>query len=156
MTSTQAAPIAQTDKLNAIMRAEVGHGAGNHVKNCNHFMPRLLQNRDIPPLCPHPHWRRARSPGTCCVTATFDPLPIFRGKEVPMNKDRVAGATKEAVGGIKEKAGKALGDTKMEVEGKAKKVEGKVQNAAGKVEDEVSDAARRADDAARRADKGRW
>jgi uncharacterized protein YjbJ (UPF0337 family) len=77
-------------------------------------------------------------------------------KEVAMNKDRVAGATKEAVGGIKEKTGKALGDTEMEVEGKAKKVEGKVQNAAGKVEDEVRDAARRAEDAARRADKGRW
>jgi uncharacterized protein YjbJ (UPF0337 family) len=66
-----------------------------------------------------------------------------------MNKDRVAGATKETVGGIKEKAGKALGVTEMEAEGKAKKVEGKIQNTAGKVEDAV-------DDAARRAEKGRW
>src|SRR5260370_7697674 len=81
---------------------------------------------------------------------------FIEGKEVAMNKDRVAGATKETVGGIKEKTGKALGDTEMEVEGKAKKVEGKVQNAAGKVEDKVRDAADRADDAARRADKGRW
>jgi uncharacterized protein YjbJ (UPF0337 family) len=44
-----------------------------------------------------------------------------------MNKDRIAGATKETVGGSKEKAGKTLGDTEMEAEGKAKKVEGKIR-----------------------------
>src|SRR5260221_6100306 len=93
---------------------------------------------------------------TVCNSDVRSHTRFLEAKEVAMNKDRVAGATKEAVGGIKEKTGKALGDTEMEVEGKAKKVEGKVQNAAGKVEDKVRDAADRAEDAARRADKGRW
>jgi uncharacterized protein YjbJ (UPF0337 family) len=66
-----------------------------------------------------------------------------------MNKDRAAGAGKEAVGGIKETAGKALGDKKMEVEGKAKKTEGKVQNAVGGPEDAAGEAVRD-------TEKGRW
>jgi uncharacterized protein YjbJ (UPF0337 family) len=66
-----------------------------------------------------------------------------------MNKDRAAGAGKEAVGGIKEKAGKAFGDKKTEMEGKAKKTEGKVQNAVGGAEDAV-------DEAVRDPEKGRW
>lgn len=62
-----------------------------------------------------------------------------------MNKDRIAGAAKEAMGGIKEKTGEAFGDRKMEAEGKVKKVEGKVQNTVGKVEDAADDAVRTAE-----------
>jgi uncharacterized protein YjbJ (UPF0337 family) len=52
-----------------------------------------------------------------------------------MDKDRVVGAAKEATGKIKETAGKAVGDKKMEAEGSAKKTEGKVQNAVGGAKD---------------------
>ena len=52
-----------------------------------------------------------------------------------MNKDRIAGAAKEAKGSIKETVGKAIGDSKLEAEGKADKVEGKIQNAIGGFKD---------------------
>jgi len=52
-----------------------------------------------------------------------------------MNKDRIAGAAKEAKGSIKETVGKAVGDAKMQSDGKADKVEGKVQNAIGGLKD---------------------
>jgi uncharacterized protein YjbJ (UPF0337 family) len=52
-----------------------------------------------------------------------------------MDKDRIEGSAKQAKGSIKEKAGKALGDAKLEGEGKADKVEGKVQNTIGGLKD---------------------
>lgn len=52
-----------------------------------------------------------------------------------MNKDRIAGAAKQAKGKVEEVVGKALGDAKMEAEGKAEKIAGKIQNAAGGVKD---------------------
>jgi uncharacterized protein YjbJ (UPF0337 family) len=58
-----------------------------------------------------------------------------------MDKDRVEGSAKQAGGTVKEAAGKALGDKKMETEGAAKKAEGKVQNAVGGVKDKVREMA---------------
>jgi uncharacterized protein YjbJ (UPF0337 family) len=52
-----------------------------------------------------------------------------------INKDRIAGAAKEAKGSIKETIGRAVGDSKLESEGKADKVEGKIQNAIGGLKD---------------------
>jgi uncharacterized protein YjbJ (UPF0337 family) len=52
-----------------------------------------------------------------------------------MDKDRIAGATKQAKGAIKEAAGKAVGDAKLTADGKSDKVEGKVQNAVGGLKD---------------------
>ena len=52
-----------------------------------------------------------------------------------MDKDRIAGAAKEAGGKIKHTAGKIAGDKKMEAEGSAKTTEGKVQNAVGGAKD---------------------
>jgi uncharacterized protein YjbJ (UPF0337 family) len=52
-----------------------------------------------------------------------------------MDKDRIAGSAKEAKGAIKEAAGKALGDAKLQADGKSDKVEGKVQNAIGGLKD---------------------
>ena len=52
-----------------------------------------------------------------------------------MDKDRVAGSAKELKGAIKEIAGKAAGDAKLEADGKADKMEGKVQNAIGGLKD---------------------
>ncbi len=57
-----------------------------------------------------------------------------------MDKDRVEGAAKTAGGKIKEAAGKALGDQKMEAEGNIKKNEGKIQNAVGGIKDTIRDA----------------
>src|SRR5579864_1152189 len=52
-----------------------------------------------------------------------------------MNKDRIAGSAKEIKGSIKEIVGKAVGDAKLESDGKADKVAGKVQNAIGGIKD---------------------
>jgi uncharacterized protein YjbJ (UPF0337 family) len=54
-----------------------------------------------------------------------------------MDKDRIKGSAKQAKGTIKEKTGKALGDTKLEGEGKADKTEGKVQNVIGGLKDSL-------------------
>jgi uncharacterized protein YjbJ (UPF0337 family) len=52
-----------------------------------------------------------------------------------MDKDRIAGAAKQAKGAIKEATGKALGDAKLTAGGKSDKVEGKIQNAIGGLKD---------------------
>jgi uncharacterized protein YjbJ (UPF0337 family) len=52
-----------------------------------------------------------------------------------MDKDRIIGSAKKIKGSVKEGVGKAVGDTKLESEGKAEKVEGKVQNAVGGLKD---------------------
>jgi uncharacterized protein YjbJ (UPF0337 family) len=54
-----------------------------------------------------------------------------------MDKDRIQGSAKQVKGKIKESVGKALGDSKMTVEGKEEKVDGKIQNAIGSIRDEV-------------------
>lgn len=57
-----------------------------------------------------------------------------------MDKDRIEGSIKQAVGGAKQVAGKLIGDKKLEAEGAADKVEGKIQNAVGGLKDTVRDA----------------
>ena len=52
-----------------------------------------------------------------------------------MDKDRIAGSAKEIKGAVRQVAGKALGDAKLEADGKADKIEGKVQNAVGGLKD---------------------
>ena len=52
-----------------------------------------------------------------------------------MDKDRIVGSAKQVKGAVKEVVGKAVGDTKLESEGKADKIEGKVQNAIGGIKD---------------------
>lgn len=56
-------------------------------------------------------------------------------KERIMDKDRVIGSAKVIKGKVKEAVGKAVGDAKLESEGKADKIEGKVQNAVGGLKD---------------------
>ncbi len=51
------------------------------------------------------------------------------------DKDRIIGSAKVVKGNVKEAAGKAVGDTKLEAQGKADKIEGKVQNAVGGIKD---------------------
>ena len=57
-----------------------------------------------------------------------------------MDKDRVVGSAKQVKGAVKQVVGKAVGDAKLQSEGKADKIEGKVQNAVGGLKDTVEDA----------------
>jgi uncharacterized protein YjbJ (UPF0337 family) len=56
-----------------------------------------------------------------------------------MNKDRVEGSANQVKGKIKEAAGKAVGDSKLQTEGVADQVKGKVQNAVGGLKDALKD-----------------
>ncbi len=49
-----------------------------------------------------------------------------------MDKDRIAGAAKQAKGAIKERAGKLSGDKKLVAEGMKDEVAGKIQSTFGK------------------------
>jgi uncharacterized protein YjbJ (UPF0337 family) len=54
-----------------------------------------------------------------------------------MDKDRVAGSAKEMKGAVKEAAGKATGDAKLQADGTSDKVAGKIQNAVGGLKDSL-------------------
>ena len=54
-----------------------------------------------------------------------------------MDKDRIKGSAEQIKGSVKEAAGKALGDKKLETEGMTDKAAGKVQNAVGGLKDAV-------------------
>jgi uncharacterized protein YjbJ (UPF0337 family) len=57
-----------------------------------------------------------------------------------MDKDRIAGSIKEAMGAAKETIGKVLGDAKLQTNGRAERGAGKIQNAVGGVTDAVKEA----------------
>jgi uncharacterized protein YjbJ (UPF0337 family) len=59
-----------------------------------------------------------------------------------MDKDRIKGSAQKAGGAIKEAAGKATGDAKLQAEGKADKAAGATRNAIGGAKDAVRDALR--------------
>jgi uncharacterized protein YjbJ (UPF0337 family) len=54
-----------------------------------------------------------------------------------MDKDRTEGSVKNIKGSIKEGVGKAVGDSKLEGEGKMDKAGGKIQNAVGGIKDAI-------------------
>ncbi|MGH6850082.1 MAG: CsbD family protein [Methylocella sp.] len=54
-----------------------------------------------------------------------------------MDKDRIEGSAQQAKGKVKETAGKAAGDTKLESEGKGDKAAGKIQNVLGGLKDKL-------------------
>lgn len=54
-----------------------------------------------------------------------------------MDKDRIKGAAKQAKGAVKVAVGKAIGDSKLQADGRADKVKGKIQNAVGGAKDAV-------------------
>jgi uncharacterized protein YjbJ (UPF0337 family) len=62
---------------------------------------------------------------------------VFLMKGSTMDKDRLKGMAHQVKGGLKEKAGKAMGDKKVEGEGKGEKAAGKVQNTVGGVKDSL-------------------
>ena len=51
------------------------------------------------------------------------------------DKDRIEGSAKQAKGTAEEVVGRAVGDAKLQSQGKADKIEGKVQNAVGGLKD---------------------
>ena len=52
-----------------------------------------------------------------------------------MDNDRIVGSAKQIKGVVKQVVGKAVGDAKLESDGKADKIEGRVQNAVGGLKD---------------------
>ena len=54
-----------------------------------------------------------------------------------MDKDRIAGSAKVIKGKFKTAVGKAVGDVKLQTDGKADEVGGKVQNAVGGLRDSL-------------------
>ncbi|MES2895713.1 MAG: CsbD family protein [Pseudomonadota bacterium] len=57
-----------------------------------------------------------------------------------MHKDTIKGAAKDAAGSIKQAAGKATGNERLEAEGAADRVAGKVQKGVGNLKDAARDA----------------
>jgi uncharacterized protein YjbJ (UPF0337 family) len=60
-----------------------------------------------------------------------------------MDKNRIAGSIEEVKGAAKEAIGKAVGDAKLQNDGKADKAVGKIQNAVGGLNDAVRDAVKK-------------
>lgn len=54
-----------------------------------------------------------------------------------VNKEQVAGVAKQIKGSVKQAAGKATGNRRVQAEGMAEKVSGKVQKTYGDVKDKV-------------------
>jgi uncharacterized protein YjbJ (UPF0337 family) len=57
-----------------------------------------------------------------------------------MHKDTIKGAAKDAAGSVKEAAGKATGNERLEAEGATEKTMGKVQKGVGDLKDAARDA----------------
>jgi uncharacterized protein YjbJ (UPF0337 family) len=57
-----------------------------------------------------------------------------------VNKERIEGSAEQAKGKVKEVAGKATGDAKLESEGKIDQATGKIKNTVGGVKDAVKEA----------------
>jgi uncharacterized protein YjbJ (UPF0337 family) len=62
-----------------------------------------------------------------------------------MDKDRIVGVLKEARGALKDRAGKTVGRTKAQAEGKAEKIAGHGRNDLGRAKDALRDAKKEAD-----------
>lgn len=54
-----------------------------------------------------------------------------------MDKERIKGSYEQAKGSVKEGAGKAVGDEKLETEGKTDKASGKIRNVVGGIKDKL-------------------
>lgn len=85
---------------------------------------------------------RAHEPEGSMRNQISEPLPApavgkIATTEIQMDKDRIKGSAEQAKGKLKEVAGKALGDSKLETEGKGDQVKGKIQNAVGGIKDSL-------------------
>ena len=57
-----------------------------------------------------------------------------------MDQDRIEGSAQQIKGKIKEVAGKATGDAKLETEGQGEQLAGKIQNTVGGIKDALREA----------------
>ena len=57
-----------------------------------------------------------------------------------MSTNRVEGAVDKGIGAVKEAAGKATGNERLEAEGAAQKIKGDVQNKVGQAQDKIGNA----------------
>jgi uncharacterized protein YjbJ (UPF0337 family) len=57
-----------------------------------------------------------------------------------MNKDQVKGAAKDVAGKLQQKAGKLVGNEKLQAKGLAKQISGKLQKGVGDVKQVLKDA----------------
>ena len=55
-----------------------------------------------------------------------------------MSTNRIQGAGKKAAGAVKQAAGKAVGNERLQAEGAVEKAAGSVQNAVGKAQDKLA------------------
>jgi uncharacterized protein YjbJ (UPF0337 family) len=77
--------------------------------------------------------QNARNLAACCAFVDIT-------ENIAMDKNRIVGSAKEIKGEVKEGVGKAIGDAKLQADGRADQAEGKVQNAIGGVTDAVREA----------------
>ena len=68
-----------------------------------------------------------------------------------MNEDRVIGSAKNVGGQVEEGFGRATGDIKSQLQGKAKQVEGELQDAYGQAKETAANAAEAVRESARGA-----
>src|SRR5262249_58647175 len=80
----------------------------------------------------------ARGKGT---RLPFQPLKSLNLRRITlMNEDRVIGNAKNVAGRVADGLGRATGDVKSQLEGKAKQVEGAAQDVYGHVNEQASEA----------------
>jgi len=60
-----------------------------------------------------------------------------------MSTNRVEGAIDKGVGALKEAAGKAVSNERLQAEGAAQKAKGDIQNKVGQAQDKIGDAIKR-------------
>lgn len=57
-----------------------------------------------------------------------------------MNKDQIKGAAKSVAGKLQQKAGKLVGNERLQAKGLAKRISGKLQKGVGDVKEVIKDA----------------
>jgi uncharacterized protein YjbJ (UPF0337 family) len=56
-----------------------------------------------------------------------------------MDRDRIKGSAKQVRGAVKQAVGKAVGDAKLQADGKVDVIKGKLQSAIGSLKDDLRD-----------------
>src|SRR5437763_17048224 len=91
---------------------------------------------------------RHRQSSAGCITTTCEPEVSGHTRNTPMNEDRLTGTAKNVGGQVEEGFGRATGDVKTQLQGKAKQMEGKLQEVYGQAKDTAADATEAVRDAA--------
>src|SRR5438046_2332305 len=84
---------------------------------------------------------RHRQSSAGCITTTCESEFSVHTRNTPMNEDRLTGTAKNVGGQVEEGFGRATGDVKTQLQGKAKQMEGALQDAYGEVKETAASAA---------------